>query len=129
MSKRGKSNDRLEHVRYVDDYRIFSDDEAELKAILEDLVVYLHQQHRLGLVSEKTEIQDSSTFLHVELRNAYQLEKLDLMRSIEAGNQYGEYQDEEAEQDGDEGEDPDDAMAPALENASLKASCARKNQA
>lgn len=71
MSKRGKSNDRLEHVRYVDDYRIFSDDEAELKAILEDLVVYLHQQHRLGLVSEKTKIQDSATFLHVELRNAY----------------------------------------------------------
>lgn len=50
------------------------------------------------------------------------------MRSIEAGNQYGEYQDEEAERDGDEGEDPDDAMAPALENASLKPSCARKNQ-
>ncbi|MCY1258434.1 reverse transcriptase [compost metagenome] len=32
----------LEHVRYVDDYRIFSDDEADLKIILEDLVVYLH---------------------------------------------------------------------------------------
>lgn len=99
----------LEHVRYVDDYRIFSDSEAELKTILEDLVVYLHQQHRLGLVSEKTKIQDSATFLHVELKNAYQLEKLDLMRSIEAGNQYGEYQDEQAEHDEDEEEDPEDS--------------------
>lgn len=91
----------LEHVRYVDDYRIFSDDEADLKTILEDLVVYLHQQHRLGLVSEKTKIQDSATFLHVELQNAYQLEKLDLMRSIEAGNQYGEYREAEEHDDDD----------------------------
>ncbi len=31
----------------------------------------MHEQHRLGLVSEKAKIQDSSTFLHVKLGNAY----------------------------------------------------------
>jgi hypothetical protein len=118
----------LSHVRYVDDFRIFADSEADLKAILEDLVVYMHQQHRLGLVSEKTKIQDSSTFLHVELQNAYQLEKLDLMRGIEAGNQYGEYRedddyvdDEDSEEDGDhheaEGISLGDRLSIALERA------------
>lgn len=33
----------------------------------------------------------------MDLQNAYQLEKLDLMRSIEAGNQYGEYREVEVE--------------------------------
>lgn len=108
----------LEHVRYVDDYRIFSDDEADLKTILEDLVVYLHQQHRLGLVSEKTKIQDSATFLHVELQNAYQLEKLDLMRSIEAGNQYGEYQEVEDEHEDD---DDDTSLGERLSEALTRA--------
>lgn len=109
----------LDHVRYVDDYRIFSDDEEELKTILEDLVVYMHQQHRLGLVAEKTKIQDSDTFLHVELQNAYQLEKLDLMRSIEAGNQYGEYNDEEQEYDHDDHNDSD--LGERLSNALVHA--------
>lgn len=107
----------LEHVRYVDDYRIFSDDEAELKTVLEDLVVYMHQQHRLGLVSEKTKIQDSSTFLHVELRNAYQLEKLNLMRSIEAGNQYGEYREDEDDHDDNDENNLGDRLSDALERA------------
>jgi hypothetical protein len=109
----------LEHVRYVDDYRIFGDDEAALKIILEDLVVYLHQQHRLGLVSEKTKIQDSSTFLHVELQNAYQVEKLDLMRSIEAGNHYGEYREDPDEHNQDEEDESSlgDRLSSAMERA------------
>lgn len=117
----------LEHVRYVDDFRIFANSEGKLKAVLEELVVYLHQQHRLGLVSEKTKIHESQAFVHEELKNAYQLEKLDLMRSIEAGNQYGEFtsddDDSQFEDDGfddDEEDDPTplgDRLAEALSRA------------
>lgn len=112
----------LEHVRYVDDFRIFADSEDRLKTVLEELVVYLHQQHRLGLASEKTKIQESGGFLHQELQNAYQREKNDLMQSIEAGNQYGEYQDEGGEPeatDGDLSERLSDALDRAKESGVL----------
>lgn len=88
------SNHHVEHVRYVDDIRIFSDSEEQLSEILENLVVYLHDQHRLGLVSEKTSIRSSTQFLQEELQNQYQMEKLDILNEIEAGNQYGTYEPE-----------------------------------
>lgn len=89
------SNHHVEHVRYVDDIRIFSDSEEQLSDILEDLVVYLHDQHRLGLVSEKTSIRSSAQFLQEELQNQYQMDKLDILNEIEAGNQYGTYESEQ----------------------------------
>lgn len=108
----------LDHVRYVDDFRIFADSEEKLKNLLEELVVYMHQQHRLGLVSEKTKIHKSSEFVHVELQNAYQLEKLDLMRSIEAGNQYGGFHsDEDQGEFGDHSCDAETPLSERLENA------------
>ncbi|UZE14341.1 RNA-directed DNA polymerase [Pseudomonas sp. B21-053] len=91
------SNHHVEHVRYVDDFRIFSDSKDQLSEILENLVVYLHDQHRLGLVSEKTSIRTAEEFLHEELQNQYQMEKLEILNEIEAGNQYGAY-----ESDGDD---------------------------
>lgn len=95
------SNHHVEHVRYVDDIRIFSDSEEELSEILENLVVYLHDQHRLGLVSEKTSIRSSAQFLQEELQNQYQMEKLDILNEIEAGNQYGAYESEPDSDDED----------------------------
>jgi len=95
------SNHHVEHVRYVDDIRIFSDSEEQLSEILEDLVVYLHDQHRLGLVSEKTSIRSSAQFLQEELQNQYQMEKLDILNEIEAGNQYGAYEPERDDYDDD----------------------------
>jgi hypothetical protein len=89
------SNHHVEHVRYVDDIRIFSDSEEQLSEILENLVVYLHDQHRLGLVSEKTSIRSSAEFLQEELQNQYQMEKLDILNEIEAGNQYGTYESDQ----------------------------------
>jgi hypothetical protein len=89
------SNHHVEHVRYVDDIRIFSDSEEQLSDILENLVVYLHDQHRLGLVSEKTSIRSSAQFLQEELQNQYQMDKLDILNEIEAGNQYGTYESEQ----------------------------------
>lgn len=83
------STKHVEHVRYVDDIRIFSDSESELREILEDLVIYLHDNHRLGLVSEKTKVIETSKFLAEELQNQYQIEKLEILSDIEVGNQYG----------------------------------------
>lgn len=93
------SNHHVEHVRYVDDFRIFSDSKEQLSEILENLVVYLHDQHRLGLVSEKASIRTAEEFLHEELQNQYQMEKLDILNEIEAGNQYGTYESEYEEPD------------------------------
>jgi hypothetical protein len=102
------SNHHVEHVRYVDDIRIFSDSEEQLSEILENLVVYLHDQHRLGLVSEKTTIRPSAQFLQEELQNQYQMEKLDILNEIEAGNQYGAYESDEQDSDYEDNQEYDE---------------------
>jgi hypothetical protein len=65
---RGKD---LEHVRYVDDFRIFSNSKNELEELLQDLSLYLYDNHRLSLSSAKTHIGLSSDFLKRELNNQY----------------------------------------------------------
>lgn len=123
-------NCHVDHVRYVDDIRIFSNSSDQLEEILEKLVIYLHEQHRLGLVSEKTTIRTTGEFLHEELKNQYQLEKLEILQEIEAGNPYGSYEDNEegfyngfSDRDGDgvdENEDSRDLgelLSDALERA------------
>ncbi|OBR47204.1 RNA-directed DNA polymerase [Paraburkholderia tropica] len=102
----------FDHVRYVDDIRIFSDSKADLERCLESLVIYLHDAHRLNVVGEKTAVKTTTEFMHAELQNQYQLEKLDFLRSIEIANPYGEqaYSDDEDgddDDDEDEGEDED----------------------
>lgn len=74
------TNLNVEHVRYVDDIRIFSNTIHQLDDVLQKLTLYLHQNHRLGLVGEKTKIFESSQFVQQELNNQYQLEKLDILQ-------------------------------------------------
>lgn len=76
------------HVRYVDDIRIFANTEHELDILLQELTLYLHQTHRLGLVADKTKIIESQAFLQQELNNQYQLEKLEILETIETSNPY-----------------------------------------
>lgn len=52
-----------DYVRYVDDFRIFSNSELELETILQDLVGYLYKNHRLTLSSEKTFILPSAELI------------------------------------------------------------------
>jgi len=82
------SNRGFQHVRYVDDIRIFSQTEHSLDIVLQDLTVYLHRIHRLGLVGEKTAILESEKFVQQELNNRYQLEKLEILEEIEVINPY-----------------------------------------
>ncbi len=54
-------------TRYVDDIRIFSDDKNDLVKLLEELSIYLYEQHRLNLSSPKTEILENNIFLQQEI--------------------------------------------------------------
>ncbi len=53
----------LEHSRYVDDIRIFSDDEQELRSIIEELSDYLYSNHRLNLNSQKTGVYPNLEYI------------------------------------------------------------------
>lgn len=97
----------LDHVRYVDDIRIFGNSRKKLENCLEELVIYLHENHRLNVVGEKTNIRRTSEFLHQELQNQYQLEKLEILKEIEVANPYSSHSYEEDEED-DEARDDDD---------------------
>ncbi len=77
-----------DHARYVDDIRVFGHTARQLELLLEELTLYLHQTHRLGLVGEKTKVMKSQDFISEELTNQYQLEKLEILEGIEVINPY-----------------------------------------
>ncbi|MEZ0233086.1 MAG: RNA-directed DNA polymerase [Methylophilaceae bacterium] len=110
------SNQGFNHVRYVDDIRVFANSEYELDGLLQKLTLYLHQSHRLGLVGDKTKIIDSESFLQSELNNQYQLEKLEILDDIESSNNYSgaEYLEEDVEEDVEE-EDIGEKLLSAFE--------------
>jgi hypothetical protein len=101
----------FEHVRYVDDFRIFGKSRLELDDFLQKLALYLYENHRLSLSSEKTKIMASDAFLQQELNNQYQLEKLEILEEIEILNPYTmEVEDMEYEVAEDAGEKLLDAL-------------------
>lgn len=81
-------NHGFKHVRYVDDFRIFGSSMQELDSLLQKLSLYLYENHRLSLSSEKTKIMKSDDFLQKELNNHYQLEKIEILEEIEIINPY-----------------------------------------
>lgn len=78
----------IEHVRYVDDFRVFGSSYNSLQTILQEFCVYLHENQRLSLSAEKTLIRKSEDFIKEELNNQYQLEKLEIFHEIEIVNPY-----------------------------------------
>lgn len=85
----------VRHTRYVDDFRIFSDNCEELKDALQKLTVYLYSVHRLTLASGKTGISDAEEYVEKSLHNPYAQEKSTLLKSIEIFNPYAEESVEE----------------------------------
>lgn len=77
----------VEHTRYVDDFRIFSNDVRELDRVLQQLTTYLYANHRLTLSSEKTEILSSNRFIE-QLENPYEIEKIRVIEEIEVLHPY-----------------------------------------
>jgi hypothetical protein len=62
------------HTRYVDDFRIFCEDEPTAWRALHDLTEYLYTAHRLALQSAKTKMLDVEDFIDKELVDPEQLE-------------------------------------------------------
>lgn len=90
------SNFGVEHTRYVDDIRVFSDSREDLEKILEKLTLYLHENHRLTLASDKTYIEETSKYVEGVLHNQYEMEKVEIFETLEIFNPYsGEIRYEE----------------------------------
>ena len=76
------------HTRYVDDSRIFSNSPRQLLQVLERLTLYLYENHRLTLSSDKTLVMDSETYVKEHLHNTYAEEKITLLETLEVFNPY-----------------------------------------
>jgi len=83
-------NRGISHTRYVDDFRIFSDSKRDLQVLLEELTVYLYEQHRLTVAADKTTIRESAEFIEQQLHSRYSNERLELVKKIEFFNPYSE---------------------------------------
>lgn len=81
-------NAGFSHTRYVDDFRIFSNSQGDLKSLLENLTVYLYEQHRLTIATEKTKIYQSDEFVKEHLHNHYVEQKLEIYETLEVLNPY-----------------------------------------
>lgn len=69
------ANRGFDHVRYVDDYRIFSNSPLELVDLIHDLCTYLYANHRLVINESKTRVLDSSSFIEEFISGETQLER------------------------------------------------------
>lgn len=98
----------VNHTRYVDDIRLFSNSPRDLKKVLEKLTLYLYENHRLTVASEKTEILDSQSFISKHLHNHYVDERSDLIESLEEFNPYSDDYDESDYEDYDEEDNDSD---------------------
>lgn len=78
----------IQHTRYVDDIRIFSNSTRELSSVLESLTLYLYENHRLTVSSEKTFLMNSKEFVEKHLHNHYAEEKIQLLETLEIFNAY-----------------------------------------
>ena len=78
---------KVEHTRYVDDFRIFSESKEELEIVLQKLTLYLYKNHRLTLSTEKTSIIASNDFI-LKIENPYEIEKIEVIEEIEVLDPY-----------------------------------------
>lgn len=101
------------HTRYVDDIRLFSDSPRNLQKVLEKLTLYLYENHRLTVSSEKTELLDSESFSKKHLHDHYADEKSDLLEELEEFNPYSDDYDEFDVDESDKG--PGEGLIEAIE--------------
>jgi len=88
-------NKGFSHTRYVDDFRIFSNSKSDLMDILENLTLYLYDNHRLTLSPEKTVLIPSDEFIARKLHNQYVIEKKELLDELSNFNPYNFEVDED----------------------------------
>jgi len=91
------------HTRYVDDIRMFSDSMPKLAEALEKLTLYLYENHRLTLATDKTKLMPADEFVENHLHNPYLDDKDELMEELDNISPYGgEEGDDEEGLDGDD---------------------------
>lgn len=78
----------IPHTRYVDDIRIFSNSTRELYQVLERLTLYLYENHRLTLASDKTHVMGAEEYVKNYLHSTYAEEKIELLQTLEVYNPY-----------------------------------------
>ena len=90
----------IEYVRYVDDFRIFSNSRALLDRVHHELTSYLYRAHRLTLATGKSRLWESNDFKESVLeppedaeRKALQAEFSSLV--LDAGTPYDDHDDTE----------------------------------
>ncbi|MDR4651167.1 MAG: RNA-directed DNA polymerase [Nitrosomonas sp.] len=96
-------NKSVSHTRYVDDFRIFSDSKEKLISVLEDLTLYLYENHRLTLSGDKTKIIETEKYINEILHNHYALERVEIFHTLEIFNPYsGEHEEVEVKVEDEE---------------------------
>jgi hypothetical protein len=76
------------HTRYVDDLRIFAQSEDALASLLESVVEYLYEPHRLQIAWSKTSIVTSAEFKAKYIEDPERAEKQKLIEVIGSYNDY-----------------------------------------
>ena len=88
----------MRYVRYVDDIRIFADEPGALHRLLEDLVSYLYEPHRLQLAWSKTHVVEASDFIARYLDPPHKVERRELLGVAREVTEYGHtYTDNDAD--------------------------------
>lgn len=77
------------HCRYVDDFRIYATRERELVSVLQELTLYLYQNHRLSISHEKTRLVGADEFLRSDIDNPYEMQKAETFEKLDALGGYG----------------------------------------
>jgi len=78
----------IAHTRYVDDFRIFSSSTRILYQVLERLTLYLYENHRLTLSSDKTMVMEAKEYVQKHIHSTYAEEKIELLETLEIFNPY-----------------------------------------
>lgn len=81
-------NEGFAHTRYVDDFRIFSNSTESLEGVLERLTLYLYENHRLTLSSEKTQIAEAADFVQKTIHSQKAEEKRSIFETLDVFNPY-----------------------------------------
>lgn len=76
------------HTRYVDDFRIFSDSARVLSKVLERLTLYLYENHRLTVSTEKSSILLAENLLAQQLHSPFAEEKVQILETLKVHNPY-----------------------------------------
>lgn len=120
-------NEGIAHTRYVDDFRIFANSTRVLNQTLERLTLYLYENHRLTVSSEKTKVLNAQEFVQGHLHSTYAEEKIVLLETLDVFNPYtNEYENTEGyfdnldEPDEEESQDGDDVQMANLVGAIQK---------